>query len=65
MVVSGQFTLIIAVARERFFNRVVKRGVRVTQPFPAGCGGAVSPPAGSGAEPLRQTHFGNNRLKII
>ena len=27
-------------------------------------GGAVSPPAGSGAEPRRQTHFGNNLLRI-
>ena len=27
-------------------------------------GGAVSPPMGSGAEPRRQTHFGNNLLKI-
>ena len=37
----------------------------VTQPFPAGgLGGAVSPPAGSGAEPRRQTHFGTNVLKI-
>ena len=37
----------------------------VTQPNSAGgLGGAVSPPAGSGAEPRRQTHFGNNLLKI-
>ena len=38
----------------------------VTQPFPAGGlgGGAVSPPAGSGAEPRKQTHFGKNRLQI-
>ena len=36
----------------------------VTQPFPAGVWGAVSPPAGSGAEPRRQTHFGTNVLKI-
>ena len=27
-------------------------------------GGAVSPPAGSGADERRQTHFGNNLLKI-
>ena len=37
----------------------------VTQPFPAGVlGGAISPPAGTGAEPRRQTHLGNYRLKI-
>ena len=37
----------------------------VTQPNPAGgLGGAESPPAGCGAEPRRQTHFGNNLLKI-
>ena len=37
----------------------------VTQPFPAGgLGGALSPPAGSGAEPLRQTHFCKNILRI-
>ena len=38
----------------------------VTQPFPAGglgVWGAVSPPAGSGAEPRRQTHFGQNLLR--
>ena len=29
-----------------------------------GSGGAVSPPAGSGAEPRRQTHFGQNLLRI-
>ena len=29
-----------------------------------GSGDAVSPPAGSGAEPRRQTHFGNNLLQI-
>ena len=29
-----------------------------------GSGGAVSPPAGSGAEPRRQTHFGTNLLRI-
>ena len=27
-------------------------------------GGAVSPPAGSGAEPRKQTHFGENILEI-
>ena len=27
-------------------------------------GGCWKPPAGSGAEPRRQTHFGNNILKI-
>ena len=27
-------------------------------------GGAVSPPTESGTEPRRQTHFGNNLLKI-
>ena len=38
----------------------------VTQPFPAGgVGGTVSPPAWPArAEPWRQTHFGNNLLKI-
>ena len=37
----------------------------VTQRFPAGgLGGAVSPPTGSGAEPRKQTHFGNNLLKF-
>ena len=36
----------------------------VTQPFPAGGLGAVRPQAGPGAEPWRQTHFGNNLLKI-
>ena len=30
-----------------------------------GVGGAVSPPAGSGAEPRKQTHIGNNLLKIV
>ena len=36
------------------------------QSFPArGPGGAVSPPAGSGAEPRKQTHIGNNLLKIV
>ena len=40
-------------------------GADVAQPSPAGgLGGAVSPPTGSGAEPRRQTHFGNNLLKI-
>ena len=29
-----------------------------------GSGGAVSPPAGPGAEPRRQTHFGKTLLKI-
>ena len=33
-----------------------------TQRLPAG--GAGNPPVGSGAEPRRQTHFGNNILKI-
>ena len=37
----------------------------VTQPFPAGeSGGAISPPAGFGAEPRRQTHFCKNLLRI-
>ena len=27
-------------------------------------GGAVSPPAGTGAESRKQTHFGNNLLKF-
>ena len=37
----------------------------VTQPNSAGgLGRAVSPPAGSGAEPRKQTNFGNNLLKI-
>ena len=36
----------------------------MNQPFPVGgLGGAVSPPAGSGALPRRQMHFGNNLLK--
>ena len=36
-----------------------------TQPFPAGgLRGAVSPPAGSGAEPRRQTHFDKYLLQI-
>ena len=35
------------------------------QPFAAGgLGGAVSPPAGSGAESWRQADFDNNLLKI-
>ena len=33
-----------------------------TQRLPAG--GAGGPPAGSGAEPRRQTHFGKNIFKI-
>ena len=38
---------------------------RDAQFFPAGgMGGAESPPAGSGAEPRKQTHIGNNLLKI-
>ena len=37
----------------------------LTQSFPAGgVGGAVSPPAGSGAECRRQTHFGKQNLEI-
>ena len=36
----------------------------VTQSFPAGGLGGVRPQAGPGAEPRRQTHFGNNLLKI-
>ena len=37
----------------------------VTQPNSAGgLGGAVSPPAGSGAEARRQMNLGNNLLKI-
>ena len=37
----------------------------VTHPFPAGGLGVVSPPpAGSGAEPRRQTHFGENLWQI-
>ena len=37
----------------------------MTQTFPAGgLGSAVSPSAGSGAEPRRQTHFGKNLLQI-
>ena len=48
------------VARERFFNRVVK-----TNLFQLGSGrGAASPPAGSGAEPRRQADFDNNLLRI-
>ena len=30
-----------------------------------GGGGAVSAPAASGAEPRKQTHIGNNLLKIV
>ena len=36
----------------------------MTQTLPSGGLGAVSSPAGCGAEPRRQTHFGNNLLKI-
>ena len=61
-VVSIHWSSSHPVARERFFNRLFKRGVWPNL-FQLGCGGAVSP-RGSGAEPLRQTHFGNNRLKI-
>ena len=44
-----------------FYNGVK---VCVNQPFPAGgFGGRREPPSGSGAEPRRQTHFGNNLLK--
>ena len=60
---SDSLGRIPAVARERFFNRVVKGGVWPNL-FQLGCGGAVSPPAGTGAEPRRQTHFGNYHLKI-
>ena len=36
----------------------------MNQRFPAGgFGGCCEPPAGSGADPRRQTHFGNNLLK--
>ena len=35
----------------------------MNQPFPAGGLGRCKPLAGSGAEPRRQTHFGNNLLK--
>ena len=46
-------------------RNVRKGGAGVTQRYPAGgLGGAVSPPTGSGEEPRRQTHFGNNLLKI-
>ena len=39
---------------------------RDAQSFPArGLGGAVSPPAGSGAESRKQTHIGNKLLKIV
>ena len=38
-------------------------GLVFTQPFPAGgLGGRCKPPAGSGAEPRRQTGFGKNLL---
>ena len=50
---------LFAVARERFFNRVVN-----TNLFQLACVGAVSPPVGSGAEPRRQADFDNNLLKI-
>ena len=48
--------------------RISKGGVHfgVTQSFPAGgLGGAVSPPAGPGAEPRRQTHFDWGPPEII
>ena len=35
----------------------------LTQSFPAG-GGRCKPPAGSRAEPRRQTHFGKQNLEI-
>ena len=48
-----------SVARERFFNRVVK-----TNLFQVGVWGRCKAPAGSGAEPRRQADFDNNLLKI-
>ena len=47
------------VARERFFNRVVKNNL-----FQLGIWGCCKAPAGSGAEPRRQADFDNNLLKI-
>ena len=47
------------VARELFFNRVVK-----TNLFQLGVWGRCKAPAGSGAEPRRQADFDNNLLKI-
>ena len=44
-----------------FYNGVL--GVCEPTFSTGGLGGAVSPPAGSGAEPRRQMHFGNNLLK--
>ena len=46
------------VARERFFNRVVK-----TNLFQLGVWGRCKPPAGSEAEPRMQADFDNNLLK--
>ena len=46
-------------ARERFFNRVVK-----TNLFQLGVWGRCKVPAGSEAEPRRQGDFDNNLLKI-
>ena len=48
-----------AVARERFFNRVVN-----TNLFQLGVWGRCKAPAGSGAEPRRQADFDNNIWKI-
>ena len=50
---------LVPVARERFFNRVVK-----TNLFQLVVWGRCKPPAVSGAEPRRQTDFDNNLLKI-
>ena len=52
---GGEYT----VARERFFNRVVK-----TNLFQLGVWGRCKAPAGSGAEPRGQADFDNNLLKI-
>ena len=46
-------------ARELFFNRVVK-----TNLFQLGVWGRSKAPAGSGTEPRRQADFDNNLLKI-
>ena len=53
------YIALVAVARERFFNRVV-----MTNLFQLGVWGRYKVPAGSGAEPRRQADFDNNLLKI-
>ena len=75
-----EYTVFVARSSKKsyFFSSIIPKmrkyggtGWCVTQTFPAGGqGGAVSPPAGFGAEPRRQTHFGNvqsieNWVKIM